>query len=67
MGTPEPGRHAWTRQARNPMVAWNVYLRGKRIDTVYYDPDFTAAEVRRGLIDHDGYDPAITVRKARKR
>lgn len=38
------------------MQAWNVYLLGKWIDTVFYDTDCTADYVRRGLIDHDGYD-----------
>ena len=44
---------------------FNVYLRGKWIDKVFatgYDED----EMRRSLIDHDGYNPAITVRKERK-
>lgn len=44
-------------------VAWNVYLHGKRIDTVFYSPDCDADYVRRGLINHDGYDPAIVVRR----
>ena len=44
----------------NDMRAWNVYLNGKLIDTVFatgYDAD----EMRRSLINHDGYDPGITV------
>ena len=44
------------------MKAWNVCLNGKIIDTVFYDDDSDAEEVRRSLIDHDGYDPEITVR-----
>jgi hypothetical protein len=45
--------------------AWNVYLRGKNIDTVFYSPTakVTADEVKRSLVNHDGYDPAITVRR----
>lgn len=46
--------------------AWNVYLNGKLIDTVFYDKDCDADYVRRGLIEHDGYNPAITVRKNNK-
>ena len=46
--------------------AWNVYLNGKLIDTVFYAPDCDAEHVRRGLIDHDGYDPAITVRRSHR-
>ena len=48
------------------MVAWNVYLGGKLIDTVFYDDDCDADYVRRGLVDHDGYNPAITIRRDRK-
>lgn len=45
------------------MRAFNVYLNGKEIDTVF-DAVSTADEVRRSLIDHDAYDPAIVVRRA---
>jgi hypothetical protein len=50
----------------NPSIAWNVYLRGKLIDTVFFTTDYTAEEVRRSLIDHDGYDSGITVRRRAK-
>ena len=50
----------------NPSIAWNVYLRGKLIDTVFFTTDYTAEEVRRSLIDHDGYDSGITVRRQAK-
>lgn len=46
------------------MKAWNVYLNGEVIDTVFYDDDIEADEVKRGLVDHDSYDPAIEVRMA---
>lgn len=46
------------------MQAWNVYLRGKLIDTVFYNRDCDAEYVRASLIDHDGYDARITVRRA---
>jgi hypothetical protein len=48
------------------MTAWNVYLSGKLIDTVFYDDDCDADYVRRGLVDHDGYNPGITVRRRLK-
>jgi len=41
--------------------AWNVYLSGKLLDTVWFDADCDEWYVRRALIDHDGYDPMITV------
>lgn len=40
---------------------WKVYLNGQEIDIVYYTASCDADYVRRSLIDHDGYDPAITV------
>lgn len=47
--------------------AFNVYLGTKLIDTVFYGPSVkvTVDEVRKSLIDHDGYDPRIRVTKAR--
>jgi hypothetical protein len=44
------------------MKAYNVYLLGRLIDTVFFT-GYTAEEVRRSLIDHDGYDSRITVRE----
>ena len=57
--------------------AWDVYLptSGKTdlisegvgyrwIDTVFFDSDITWSEVRSSLVNHDGYDSRIIVRKA---
>lgn len=46
-------------------IAWAVRLRGKEIDTVFFDEDMEAGDVLRSLIGHDGYDPAITVNPSR--
>jgi hypothetical protein len=46
------------------MQAWNVYLAGRLIDTVFAN-GYTADEMRRSLIDHDGYDSRIVVRARR--
>lgn len=46
-------------------VAYDVYLNGKLIDTVFYT-GYTADEVKDSLIDHDGYDPDIEVKKSRR-
>ena len=43
--------------------AFNVFLNGKEIDKVFYTAGHTADDVRRSLIDHDGYDSAIVVRR----
>jgi len=42
--------------------AWDVYLDGKVIDTVFYTEDFDAEYVRQSLIEHDGYDSRIVVK-----
>ena len=47
------------------MQAWNVYLNGKLIDTVFAT-GYDAEEMRRSLINHDGYDAGITVRRNNK-
>jgi len=47
------------------MVFWDVYLNGKEIDSVPYEADCSAEYVRRSLIEHDGYDPEIEVRRAK--
>ena len=50
------------------MQGWNVYLSGRLIDTVFYDSVYDSGcskdYVLRGLIEHDGYDPRITIRRA---
>ena len=49
------------------MIAFDVYLRRKLIDTVFYSAGATvdADEVKRSLVGHDGYNPAIVVRRRR--
>lgn len=52
-------------------VAWDVVLRGRVIDTVfwcrYFDggAEVTAQDVRDSLVNHDGYSPGIQVRRAK--
>jgi hypothetical protein len=56
----------------NKSRGYEVYLGGKLIDTVFYThpTGYTAQErvedVRKSLIDHDGYDPRIRVKCDRK-
>ncbi len=40
---------------------WDVYLNGKWINRVFTVPNMKAEEVKRGLVDHDGLNPAIEV------
>jgi hypothetical protein len=48
--------------------AFNIYLGRKLVDTVFYGPGvkIDKDEVKKSLINHDCYDPAIKVTKARK-
>jgi len=46
------------------MKEWNVYLDNVQIDTVFFNDDCDAEYVKQSLIDHDGYDSGITVKKA---
>jgi hypothetical protein len=55
---------------RGPIVrTFNVYLGGRKIDTVFYSGPGTdragldREEVRRSLVGHDGYDSGIAVRE----
>ena len=44
---------------------FNVYLRGRCIDTVFYYAAVDAYDVKRDLVNHDGYDSRIVVRRTR--
>lgn len=44
-------------------IGWNVYLHGKLIDTVFFDADCDKDYVYKALVNHDGYDPAIKVKR----
>jgi hypothetical protein len=43
------------------MKAYNVYLNNVLVDTVYYI-DMDSDEVKRSLVEHDGYDSRIVVK-----
>lgn len=47
-------------------VAFSVWLNDEHIDTVFFVHTMTANEVRKSLIEHDGYDLGIVVYKQRK-
>jgi hypothetical protein len=50
-----------------PQIAFDVILNGRVIDTVFYSPsaNVDADEVKRSLINHDGYHPSIDVVRAK--
>ena len=48
------------------MIWWNVYIGRNLIDSVPYQKGCNKEYVRRSLIEHDGYDLDIVVKKARK-
>ncbi|MFA5777597.1 MAG: hypothetical protein WC906_04110 [Parcubacteria group bacterium] len=55
---PSPVRKS---NARALIGEFDVFLGKKHIDTVFFTPGTTAGDVRRSLINHDGYDPRIAV------
>lgn len=44
------------------MNAWNVYLNGRLIDTVFFDKTCDEHWVYDSLVNHDGYNPNIIVK-----
>lgn len=48
------------------MKGWDVFFGSQLIDTVYFTASCDEAEVRRSLIDHDGYDRRIRIRPCRR-
>lgn len=44
-------------------TGWSVYLNGRFIDKVFYTSDCDAEYVKKSLVEHDGYNPSITVRR----
>jgi len=45
------------------MIAWNVYIEGRLLTTVFYNETCDAEYVRTTLINHDGYPSHIKVRR----
>lgn len=41
--------------------AFDVYLDGVLLDTVFADSDLSVESVKKSLIEHDGYDEDIVV------
>lgn len=48
---------------KSAYVAYDVFLYEKEIDTIFYSLAEPADEVRRSLINHDGYHPLIVVKR----
>lgn len=51
------------------MQAFNVYLKNKQIDKIFYGDNTKVdkEEVKKSLVNHDGYDSGIRVTKERKK
>ena len=62
--TAGPQRNA-SRRLQPPTLTKRLSWR-KKIDTVFCSRGDSAADIRRSLIDHDGYDAGITVRRSNK-
>ena len=46
---------------KTKLSAWDVWDKGVHIDTVWFNTYMDSLEVRRSLIDHDGYPDTILV------
>lgn len=46
--------------------AYDVYLNKKLIDTVFYN-DYSVEDVKKSLVDHDGYDSGIVVKVSQRK
>jgi hypothetical protein len=63
--SPEPVKEAgYKAPVKGRSIGWDVYLNGKWIDTVF-DIETDPVEVKRSLVNHDGYDPGIVVKKGK--
>lgn len=57
-----------TKMLLNEQEAYDVFLDGKKIDTVFQNSSKdTVADVKKSLVDHDGYDSGIVVKKAKNK
>jgi hypothetical protein len=45
------------------LTKWNIYLNNELIDSVFFTKKTTAEEIKRSLVQHDGYDPLIEVKE----
>lgn len=45
------------------MRPWKVYLNSKLIDVVFFHHTLDHADVKKSLVDHDGYDENIKLKK----
>lgn len=61
----------WNKVKVQPLTeethAYKVHLNGKHIDTIFYGHHEDPEEVKRSLVNHDGYHPGIKVTKERKK
>ncbi len=54
-----------SRMTETKQAPYEVFLKGRLIDTVYYDITMTLAGIKKDLVDHDHYDPTIVVARGR--
>lgn len=47
------------------MIFWDVFLGGNLVDSVPYDESCDKEYVLKSLIQHDGYNPDIEVKKTK--
>lgn len=54
------------RRLNEEMHVYRVFLDGVIVDEVNYDDNYDSEDVRRDLIHHAGFDPAIEVKPGRR-
>lgn len=67
INSPEPQPQPLPADTVNESNAFDVYKDGKKIDTVYYKGNETADDIKKSLVDHDGYDGDIVVKKRKEK
>jgi len=51
-----------------PLIGYDVFIENEWVDGVFFTSEQDAEEVRKSLVEHDGYDPRIeVVRQAKGR
>lgn len=50
-------------QKAHKLFWYDVFLNGKEIDSIPYSSELTEEEVKKSLVQHDGYDPEIEVKR----
>ena len=70
MNCPKCGKPYLIKETRDgpelkKMTGWNVYLNGKWVNKVFFVETETKEQILKSLINHDGFDSSIAIKKER--